>query len=128
MAPEYCADVRVYVLDRPFFNAAAAPNGYVEVWSGTLLRARNEAELAFVIGHEVSHVAQDHLIKSWRAAKTRANTAMALSVVASIALGAATTTRRPGISSFNSNMPATLARRLPGRHGLYVLVQPRPGE
>lgn len=34
LAPEYCAELRVYILSRPVFNATAAPNGYLEVWSG----------------------------------------------------------------------------------------------
>jgi predicted Zn-dependent protease len=102
VSPEHCGEIRVYVLDRPFFNAAAAPNGYIEVWSGTLLRARNEAELAFVLSHEISHFDQNHSIKAWRAAKTRANTAMAVSIVAGIALSAATFNPNTGVSSFDN--------------------------
>jgi predicted Zn-dependent protease len=52
VAPEYCNEVRIYVMDRQLFNAQVAPNGYVEVWSGLLLRAESDAELAFVLGHE----------------------------------------------------------------------------
>ena len=37
-APEYCDELRVYVMDQPAFNAMAAPNGYLEIWSGLLLR------------------------------------------------------------------------------------------
>ena len=80
VAAAYCNDLRVYVLDRPFFNAAMAPNGYTEVWSGLLLRCEDEAELAFVLGHEVSHFAENHTLKSYQAAKTRQNVAMAISV------------------------------------------------
>src|SRR5690349_23878182 len=32
VAAQYCGDVRVYVMNRPFFNASMAPNGYMEVW------------------------------------------------------------------------------------------------
>jgi len=99
VAPDYCADVRVYVLDRPFFNAAAAPNGYIEVWSGSLLRAKDEAEVAFVIGHEISHFGQNHSVKAWQSAKTKANTAMAVGILASVALSAATFNPATGVSS-----------------------------
>lgn len=85
VAAEYCGDIRVYVMDRAAFNATMAPNGYMEVWSGLLLRATNEAELAFVLGHEASHFVQNHSVKSFQAMKTRANTAMALSVGVAIA-------------------------------------------
>jgi predicted Zn-dependent protease len=77
---EYCKDVRVYVLDRPFFNATMAPNGFTEVWSGLLLRCDDE-ELAFVLGHEASHFAESHSIVAYNAQKSRANTALALSIV-----------------------------------------------
>lgn len=80
VAAEYCGDIRVYVMDRPFFNATMAPNGYTEVWSGLLLRAADEAELAFVLGHEVSHFTQDHSVSAWRAHKNRANATLAVSV------------------------------------------------
>ncbi len=88
VAAEYCGDIRVYVMDRPFFNAGMAPNGYMEVWSGSLLRARDEAELAFVLGHEATHFAQDHMIERWQAAKARATGAM-LAGIAIQAVGAA---------------------------------------
>jgi len=90
LASEYCDEIRVYVMDRPFFNASMAPNGYTEVWSGLLLRAQTEDELAFVLGHEISHFAENHSLEATRALKTRANTAMALSaVVGVVAMGAA---------------------------------------
>lgn len=89
VAAEYCGDIRVYVMDRPFFNAQMAPNGYMEVWSGLLLRATDEAELAFVLGHETSHFVHQHSLNAWRAAKARTNAAMALSVVVAAAGAAA---------------------------------------
>lgn len=88
-AVEYCDDVRIYVLDRPYFNASMAPNGYGEVWSGLLLRAETEDELAFVLGHEVSHYAENHSLESWRAAKNRMTGAMILSIGVGIAGAAA---------------------------------------
>lgn len=78
VAADYCGDIRVYVMDRPYFNAAMAPNGYMEVWSGLLLRARSESELAFVLGHEVSHFAQGHSLATWRTMKSRSNVGMVL--------------------------------------------------
>ena len=80
VATEYCAELRVYVLDRPFFNAQMAPNGYMEVWSGLLLRCEDEAELAYVLGHETGHFAESHSIQQHTALKNRMNVALALSV------------------------------------------------
>lgn len=86
IAPEYCGELRVYVLDRPFLNATTAPNGYVEVWSGLMLRAQTEDELAYVLGHEVSHFARNHSIERYRTLKTTSNVVLALQV--GVTLGA----------------------------------------
>lgn len=72
LAGEHCADVRVYPVRTPFFNASMAPNGMMQVWSGLLLRVDNEAQLAAVIGHEVGHYLQRHLVERLRDLKARA--------------------------------------------------------
>jgi predicted Zn-dependent protease len=89
LATEYCPELRVYVLKRPFFNATAAPNGYIEVWTGLLLRADTEDQLAFVLGHEITHYAQNHSIESWRAMKARNNGAFILTMAVAVAGAAA---------------------------------------
>ena len=71
LAGEYCGDIRVYVVDTPHFNATMAPNGYMEVWSGLLLRSTNEAQLAYVLGHELGHYLRRHSIKFWRDARRK---------------------------------------------------------
>jgi predicted Zn-dependent protease len=100
VAAEYCQELRIYVMDRPFMNAAMASNGYSEVWSGLLLRVADEAELAFVLGHEASHFTENHSIERHEAIKTRANVAMAFSAgIAAVALvGAAHTVHSQGVS------------------------------
>ena len=85
VAGQYCGDVRLYIMNRPFFNASMAPNGYTEVWSGLLLRAENEAQLAFVLGHEVTHYSERHSIEMLRTVRGRATAALILSVGASAA-------------------------------------------
>ena len=80
LAPEYCAELRVYVIQRPAFNASAAANGYIELWSGLLLRADSEDELGFVLGHEITHYAENHAIETQRAVKLRTNVKFALSL------------------------------------------------
>lgn len=80
VAAEYCGEVRLYVLDRPYFNAAMAPNGYAEVWSGLLLRCEDESELAFVLSHEVVHYAENHTVERYRSAKQNGNVALVLTM------------------------------------------------
>lgn len=63
LAPEYCEDLRVYVLQVPYFNASMAPNGVLLIWSGLLLRTTNEAQLASVIGHEIGHYLRRHSLQ-----------------------------------------------------------------
>jgi predicted Zn-dependent protease len=71
LAATHCPDVRVYLVRTPFFNASMAPNGMMQVWSGLLLRAENEAQLAAVLGHEIGHYLQRHTLDRLRDAKSR---------------------------------------------------------
>jgi predicted Zn-dependent protease len=48
------------------FNAMMFPTGFAVVFSGLLLRMRNEAQLAGVIAHESGHFLRRHEIRSWR--------------------------------------------------------------
>jgi Zn-dependent protease with chaperone function len=87
VAGPYCGDIRLYVMNRPFFNASMAPNGYMEVWSGLLLRVEDEAQLAFVLGHEIGHYGERHSLAMLRTLRGRANVATLFSIAAA-AVGA----------------------------------------
>jgi predicted Zn-dependent protease len=78
LAPEYCRDIRIYVLRVPYFNASMAPNGAMVIWSGLLLRAANEAQVAAVLGHEIGHYLRRHSLQRLRAIE---NTSGAMVVV-----------------------------------------------
>lgn len=69
VAGDYCPDLRVYIVEQPWFNASMAPNGMMLVWTGALLRFQDEAELALVLGHEFAHFRHRHSIAQWRRAK-----------------------------------------------------------
>ena len=56
--------VFVGVLDTEEMNAYAGPNGYIFVTRGALKAMNDEAELAGVLGHEISHVYYQHGLKS----------------------------------------------------------------
>lgn len=49
--------------DTSTVNAFAVPGGYLYIYSGLLLRAENEAEVAGVLAHEVGHVVGKHSMK-----------------------------------------------------------------
>ncbi|WP_052034202.1 M48 family metallopeptidase [Sphingobium lactosutens] len=65
-----CRSVRLYILRVPLFNASMTPNGTMRVYSGLLLRVRNEAELATVLGHEFGHFEQRHTLADWKARRS----------------------------------------------------------
>lgn len=110
VAGGHCGDIRVYVMDRPFLNAQMAPNGYMEVWSGLLLRATDEAELAFVLGHETTHFIENHTVERLRALKTRANTMLALQIgIAVVGVAAAAGTADPNSAQSILNATSNLS-------------------
>jgi predicted Zn-dependent protease len=59
-------DFRIYLAHIPEFNAMMFPSGFAVVFTGLLLRMRNEAQLAGVIAHEAGHFLRRHMIRSWR--------------------------------------------------------------
>jgi predicted Zn-dependent protease len=54
------------VLDTDGVNAFAAPGGLIHITRGALALIQNEAELAGVLGHEISHVTGKHTINAIR--------------------------------------------------------------
>lgn len=54
---------RFFVLRDRTLNAFALPGGFIGVHTGLIVAARNESELAGVLGHEIAHVTQHHLAR-----------------------------------------------------------------
>jgi len=86
LTPDYCNNIRVYVIDNPHFNASMYPNGMMHIWSGVFLRVENEAQLASILGHEIGHYLQTHQIQQFRQYKE----SQAISMVLDIAIGSVT--------------------------------------
>jgi predicted Zn-dependent protease len=82
-------DLRVYVAHIPEFNAFIAPTGFMVVFSGLLIRMRDEAQLAGVLAHEAGHFLRRHHIRGWRDLKRKTDLITALSMGAGLG-GAAT--------------------------------------
>lgn len=69
-------------------NAFAFMGGYVGVHTGLIQQARTESELAAVLGHEVAHVTQRHIVR--RMQEQQQNMPMTIAgVIGSILLGMA---------------------------------------
>ena len=85
LAGPYCPDIRVYVVQTPHFNAMMFPNGAMQVWTGLILRAQNEAQLAYILGHELGHYLRRHTLQRWRDARSKTNFLAFFQVVAAAA-------------------------------------------
>ncbi len=87
LGAEHCPDIRVYPLRTPWFNASMAPNGMMQIWSGLMLRADNEAQLAAIVGHEMGHYLQRHAAQNLRDLRSRAAFAQFLGIVSGGVVG-----------------------------------------
>ena len=105
LAAEYCPSIRVYVLETPEFNAFAMANGAVFVNTGLLLQSENEAQLAFVLGHELTHYLHRHTLQHERmAVNTSGFLAVFGIVTAGIGVGAlGTVANTAGVGAIYSN-------------------------
>jgi len=83
VAGDYCADLRVYIIRNPGFNASMSANGVMLVWTGLLVRVSSEDELSAVLGHELAHYTQLHTLERLR--RIKAN--LAASSVIDILIG-----------------------------------------
>ncbi len=82
-------DMRIYLARIPEFNAVMFPTGFAVIFSGLLLRMRNEAQLAGVIAHESGHFLRKHQIRQWRDMRTKSDVFAMLAMGAGVAGGAA---------------------------------------
>lgn len=77
-----------FVVNTPAVNAFALPGGYIGVNAGLIDLTRSESELAAVMAHEIGHITQHHLERSFEASKKDAPL-MALVLLGAIAATAA---------------------------------------
>jgi len=76
-----------FLIEKPTINAFAGPDGHIGIFSGLVLAGENEGELAAVMAHEIAHVTQRHLIRSFEDQKRSSIPATAALIAAAI-LGA----------------------------------------
>jgi Zn-dependent protease with chaperone function len=60
--PQLRNQITVFIDRSPTVNASATPQGYIFVNVGLLAQATNEAEIAFVLAHEIVHIADKHSV------------------------------------------------------------------
>jgi len=82
-------DMRIYLARIPDFNAVMFPSGFAVIFTGLLLRMRNEAQLAGVIAHESGHFLRRHMIRMWRDMRLKSDLFSIGAMIAGVAGGAA---------------------------------------
>lgn len=77
-----------YLIESPIVNAFAGPGGHIAVYSGLALTTQSESELAAVLSHEIAHVTQKHLLRTfYRAQQMSVPAAVALLAAVLIGVG-----------------------------------------
>jgi predicted Zn-dependent protease len=71
----------VRVIKNPTLNAFALPAGTIYVHTGILARIENEAQLATLLGHELTHATHRHAVKGFRDLQNKAAAAATISVI-----------------------------------------------
>lgn len=103
-------DLRCYIVRIPLMNASMAPNGMMTLYSGALLRIRDEAELAAVLGHESGHYLRRHSIASWRQRRDATSMMAFISVGLAIAGGAIGGGTSGSVASLNNALALSTFR------------------
>jgi predicted Zn-dependent protease len=73
----------VFVLKNPLLNAITFPNGKIYIHTGILARMENEAQLATLLAHEMSHAVNRDSLTSYRDLKNKTAFLGTMGVIAS---------------------------------------------
>lgn len=63
--PELRKELRVYTVKSPSVNALATASGIIFVHAGLMAQVENEAQLAYVLSHEVIHYRENHTVDQY---------------------------------------------------------------
>ncbi len=131
LIPSYLsgADVRVYVVENKEWNAMAAPNFSIYVFSG-LLADLGDDEVAIVLGHEIAHATHEHSRRqyqrnSWIALGATAASEIAGGGLAETSLGLATMALVNGYSRNHEDQADRVGLRYTYEAGYDVRTGPR---
>ena len=87
LVADHCQDIRVYIVRHPGFNASMGPNGTMQVFTGLMLRAENEAQLAYVLGHELGHYIRRHTLTRMRDVRNKTDAAAVFGMAGAMVVG-----------------------------------------
>ncbi|MES9962027.1 MAG: M48 family metalloprotease [Candidatus Sedimenticola sp. 20ELBAFRAG] len=77
-----------FIIDDLQVNAFAGPGGNIGVYTGLITTTESESELASVMAHEIAHISQRHLVRTYDAV-SRMNLPAAALMLAAMVIGAA---------------------------------------
>ncbi|MDQ7008336.1 MAG: M48 family metalloprotease [Acidobacteriota bacterium] len=84
MAANPLISYRVRVIEEPTLNAFAYPHGSLYIHTGLLAQMENEDQLATVLGHEMTHVENRHMLRYQRSARNKQIGLFALAVAGAL--------------------------------------------
>jgi beta-barrel assembly-enhancing protease len=120
------------LVDDPTLNAFAMPDGTVVIHSGLLAALENEAQLAAVLGHEITHTTHRHGYRGYKDQQKKQSLFGVGSVLAGLALGQTMSANTAGlITGLGTNLAYQAAVNGHGRKyedqadevGLYYMVE-----
>lgn len=103
-------NLELVVVKNPSINAFAVPGGVIGVHTGLLTEAKDEHQLASVLGHELAHLSQRHYARGLQSAKANALPTLA-GLLASLVL-AATAGADAGMAAITATQAAALNQQL----------------
>lgn len=74
--------IEIKVLKNPLVNAFSFPNGVIYLHTGIIAKSQNEAQVATLLAHEISHVTNRHALQKFRSIKDTAAFMTTLQVLA----------------------------------------------
>lgn len=98
-----------FVVESDDINAFAGPGGYIGINSGLIMNSDSESELASVMAHEIAHVTQRHIYRSYEAA-SRMSIPAAAAMIAAIIV--ATQAPEVGIGALSAIQAGTLQMQI----------------
>ncbi len=64
-------DFHIEVIEDPYLNAFTLHDGHIYIHTGMLALIENESQLAIILAHEMTHVINRHVLKSFRSLKNK---------------------------------------------------------
>jgi predicted Zn-dependent protease len=100
-----------FLVDNSMVNAFAGPSGYIGIHTGLILTTESENELAAVVAHEIAHVTQKHLLRTFQMAENLGISTAAV-ILAAVVLGAATENADAGMAAAAGAQAGMLQRQI----------------